>query len=203
MLAKSTPDTAALCKALLLSAFLFCLSLTHAATKELSQAELLTQVGSGKAFAMMRHALAPGTGDPSDFVVNDCATQRNLSDKGREQAENIGAEFIKAGIADAKVMTSEWCRCRETATLLGIGTPETLTPLNSFFQNRANGANQTTELRNWLIRQENAKPVVLVTHQVNITALTGVYPASGETVVFRFGDDQAIEVLGTFLASKP
>lgn len=203
MLAKPTSDTAALCKTLLLAAFLFCLSLTHAATRELSQAELLTQVGSGKAFAMMRHALAPGTGDPSDFDVNDCATQRNLSDKGREQAKNIGAEFIKAGIADAKVMTSEWCRCRETAALLGIGTPETLTPLNSFFQNRANGANQTTELRNWLIRQENAKPVVLVTHQVNITALTGVYPASGETVVFRFGDDQAIEVLGSFLARKP
>ncbi len=203
MFAKFPPVTTALFKSILLSAFLFCLSLTHAATKELSQSELLQRVKKGEAFAMMRHALAPGTGDPSNFYVNDCATQRNLSDEGREQAKNIGSEFIKAGIKDAKVMTSEWCRCRETAALLGIGTPETLAPLNSFFQNRASGVSQTKELRNWLGRQENAKSVVLVTHQVNITALTGVYPASGETVVFRMTDDQAIEVLGTFLASKP
>jgi len=88
----------------------------------------------GKAFAMMRHALAPGTGDPENFKLNDCRTQRNLSDQGRKQAETIGERFRKNGIEHAAVFSSAWCRCQDTAEGLKIGPVKTLASLNSFFE---------------------------------------------------------------------
>ncbi len=173
------------------------------ARAETGSAQLLELVRSGEAIAMMRHALAPGGGDPSGFVIGDCSTQRNLSEEGREQARQIGSVFRAAGISDARVMTSQWCRCRETAELLDSGKVEDLALLNSFFSNRERGGPQTDELRNWLQSLEGDWPVILVTHQVNITALTGVFPKSGETVVFTIGPDGLAEVLGSFLAAAP
>jgi phosphohistidine phosphatase SixA len=157
-------------------------------------------VRSGNAFAMIRHALAPGTGDPQTVVIGDCNTQRNLSDGGREQARNIGAAFRTNGIAAARVFTSEWCRCAETARLLNIGPVEPLPALNSFFSDRDSEPARTAALTD-RIRQDKTvrsagNPLVLVTHQVNITALTGVYPRSGEIIVARFTDSGNIEVLG-------
>lgn len=157
-------------------------------------------IRSGAAFAMMRHALAPGTGDPQTVVIGDCTTQRNLSESGREQARRIGAGFRANGIGSARVYTSAWCRCAETAELLGIGKVAVLPPLNSFFVTREREPAQTAALGAWIARDKparaNGQPLVLVTHQVNITALTGVYPRSGEIVVARYDADGQVQVLG-------
>jgi broad specificity phosphatase PhoE len=151
---------------------------------------------SGEAVAMMRHALAPGTGDPANFEIDDCSTQRNLSEEGRRQARAIGERFRQAGIESAEVYSSQWCRCRETAVGLALGEVEDLTHLNSFFAQRERRDAQTQALARWLSERQPGAPLVLVTHQVNITALTGVYPRSGEIVVFRWEEGQA-RVLGS------
>ena len=140
---------------------------------------------SGNHVALMRHALAPGFGDPSHFEIGQCATQRNLSDQGRQQAAAIGDRFRAHGLAAVRIYSSQWCRCLETAELLALGPVEALPALNSFFQNHARKEPQMRQLRAWLAQQDLSQPLVLVTHQVNITALTGVYPASGEMVVIR------------------
>ena len=88
------------------------------------------------AFAIMRHALAPGTGDPARFALDDCSTQRNLDDRGRAQARRIGAAFAERGITFGAVLTSQWCRCRDTATLLALGPVKDAPAFNSFFRNR-------------------------------------------------------------------
>ena len=152
---------------------------------------------SGGHFALVRHALAPGTGDPSDFVLGDCATQRNLSQEGRAQAERIGVRFRANGIAAAKVYSSQWCRCLQTADLLGLGPVEELPILNSFFRRSESRAPQTRALKTWIEAADLGEPTVLVTHQVNITALTGVFPASGELVIVRSGSGGALSVVGT------
>ena len=159
---------------------------------------LWNEIRAGDAVVLMRHALAPGTGDPSDFDVDDCATQRNLSAEGRQQARDIGDRFRENGIEQAQVLSSAWCRCLETAELLDLGAVETLPALNSFFRNRDREPAQTEALTAFVIEAvSGAEPVVLVTHQVNITALTGVFPRSGEMVVVRPTADGTIEVLGT------
>ncbi len=151
----------------------------------------------GRAFAMMRHALAPGTGDPANFDVNDCATQRNLSVEGREQARRTGDAFRANGIMLAEVMTSAWCRCRDTASLMNLGTPEVLPPLNSFFRNSSQRDPQTEALRQWLAEWVGSRPLVLVTHQVNISALTGEFARSGGIVVVDRNVEGEVKVLGT------
>jgi len=147
--------------------------------------------------ALIRHAIAPGTGDPSNFNVQDCQTQRNLSDTGREQAERIGSRFKASGMPNARVFSSQWCRCRDTANLLGLGPVEDLPILNSFFEKYENREKQTEALSGWLSGQIREVPLVLVTHQVNITALTGFYPASGEIVIIRQSDAGEISVIGS------
>lgn len=139
------------------------------------------------AVILFRHAIAPGTGDPANFRLGDCTTQRNLSDEGRAQARAIGQALRDAGVQPARVLTSQWCRTRETAELLGFGPPEDLPALNSFFADRAEGPAQTEALRDFIATLPPGETVVMVTHQVNITALTGITPASGEGVVFVDG----------------
>lgn len=138
---------------------------------------------SGKAFVLLRHALAPGTGDPEGMRIGDCSTQRNLSEEGRLQAQRIGALFRENGIEKAEVFSSQWCRCLDTATLLGLGTVTQQALLNSFFEEPGKRQAQTEALRQWLQgRPQAGLPLVLVTHQVNITGLTSVTPQSGELV---------------------
>ena len=138
---------------------------------------------SGRFVALMRHADAPGVGDPAGFRLGDCGTQRNLSDRGRRQAERIGALFRQMGVSQATVYSSQWCRCLDTAAGLGLGAVLPQPALNSFFDNGGSGKDQTAELRRLIRERQIGSALVLVTHQVNITALTGVYPASGEIVV--------------------
>jgi phosphohistidine phosphatase SixA len=147
--------------------------------------------------AIMRHALAPGTGDPADFTLDDCATQRNLSEAGRRQARRTGDFLRGAGVDSARVFTSQWCRCRDTAELLDLGPVEPLPALNSFFRNRDRGPAQTRELRAQIAGMDLSRPVVMVTHQVNITRLTDVFPSSGEIVVLRRAADGELDMLGT------
>lgn len=148
---------------------------------------------------LMRHALAPGTGDPVNFTLENCSTQRNLSEAGRDQARRIGAEFKSRNIAVDLVLTSQWCRCRETAVLLDLGTVEDFVPLNSFFQDRTNATTQTQRTLDFLMRETGNRRLMLVTHQVNITAISGVFPKSGEVIVIDVPDDGEVDVLGRIL----
>jgi broad specificity phosphatase PhoE len=151
---------------------------------------------SGRNVALLRHALAPGTGDPAGFSLEDCGTQRNLSDAGRAQAARIGEQFRAHGVRHARLFTSQWCRCRDTARLLGLGPVEDLALLNSFFTRSDEGETQTRALAAWLAAQKAGPPLVLVTHQVNITRLTGLMPAEGEIVVLARSADGRVTAVG-------
>ena len=162
-----------------------------------AEGDLWNALRAGGHFALLRHALAPGTGDPAAFDLEDCGTQRNLSGQGRDQAERIGDRFRANGITDARLFSSQWCRCQETARLLGLGTVESLPALNSFYERFEERDRQTRALKKWLADQSLEVPLVLVTHQVNITALTGVYPLSGELVVVELSEGGDLSVIGT------
>lgn len=151
------------------------------------------------AIVIMRHALAPGVGDPQNFEIGDCDTQRNLDDRGRAQARAIGAAFRAEGIAFDEVLSSQWCRCRETAELLGLGEVEDLPALNSFFGNRDRSKPQTAELQEFLLGRLPGARIMLVTHQVNIRALTGRGTSSGEALVLQRGEAGEVRVVGSIL----
>ena len=152
------------------------------------------------AIAIMRHALAPGGGDPAQFVLEDCETQRNLDARGRAQARAIGAEMRLRAVEFDEVFTSQWCRCRETAALIEMGAVEALPSLNSFFGGQGDRVGQTGATLAALSAREGR--VLLVTHQVNITALTGVFPKSGEIIVAEL-QDGALTVTGRILIEPP
>ncbi|WP_136807258.1 histidine phosphatase family protein [Desulfosediminicola flagellatus] len=164
---------------------------------EMEEAQLWEKLRSGNHFAMVRHALAPGFGDPDTFIIGKCETQRNLSPKGREQARHIGDIFRKNGISQAKIYSSQWCRCLDTAKLMSLGDVKELPVLNSFFENYANETPQTKALTEWLNRQDLRPITILVSHQVNITAFTNVYPDSGEIVIVSKGKDGNFITVGT------
>ena len=149
--------------------------------------------------AVVRHAHAPGTGDPANFALDDCATQRNLDARGRAQAREIGAAVRAAGATIDRVLTSQWCRCRDTARLFDLGPVEDLPALNSFFQTPARADRQTAALREFLLGLLPGETVILVTHYVNIRALTGRGVASGEVVMLKIGRDGTISVVDEIL----
>lgn len=146
---------------------------------------------------LMRHALAPGTGDPPEFALRDCDTQRNLSDEGRNQAKRIGERFRTNGIDHALVFSSQWCRCLDTAKLLKLGPVSELPFLNSFYERYENRDIQTRELRQWLAKQDLDTLHVLVTHQVNISAFTDNFAGSGEMIIVRRDDGGKFIVVGS------
>ena len=147
--------------------------------------------------ALIRHTVAPGIGDPSEFSINDCGTQRSLSKEGRLQAKRLGDRFRQNGIEAARIFSSQWCRCLETAALLRLGKVEELPLLNSFYRQYEREDEQTEGLKRWIYRQNFDQPIVLITHQVNITALTGIFPASGELVAIKASENGKIQVLST------
>ncbi|WP_440997002.1 histidine phosphatase family protein [Arhodomonas sp. SL1] len=151
--------------------------------------------------AVMRHAIAPGTGDPADFELGDCSTQRNLDDRGRAQARAIGAAFRDNGIRVDRILTSQWCRCRETARELGLAPVQEFPPLTSFFRDRSRAEEQTRRAREYLAHLPPGRMVLLVTHQVNITALTGVYPRSGEALAVTAEEDGTVRVVGRIISN--
>ena len=170
-----------------ISAVLFALVLGlvpfFAGTAHADESAAWEALREGRAVLMLRHALAPGTGDPVNFKVDDCSTQRNLNDTGREQARAWKAYLAEHGIDKARVSSSQWCRCMDTAHEMDVGPVEEMLSLNSFFRNRGKADMQTEQTIAIVNGMEPGPPVVLVSHQVNITALTGIYPSSNEGVV--------------------
>jgi len=134
---------------------------------------------------LFRHTLAPGTGDPGNFEIGNCDTQRNLNGQGRADAALIGEVFRERGIEVGKVLTSQWCRCWQTAELAFPGNWEEEPAFNSFFGNRSRGPAQTAQAQDILMSWEGPGALVVVTHQVNITALTNIFPSSGEGIILR------------------
>ena len=169
------------------------------ATLAVADNAAFTAAAEPGAIVIMRHALAPGTGDPGNFRLNDCSTQRNLNDAGRAQSEAIGQAFRDAGILFDRVMTSQWCRCRETAKLLGHAPPEDLPALNSFFQDRSTRDQQTADVKRSIDAAPKDQRIMLVTHQVNITALIGGWVSSGEAIVLRRKPEGGFEISGRIL----
>ncbi|MGK7869942.1 histidine phosphatase family protein [Falsiroseomonas sp. E2-1-a20] len=168
-----------------------------------SQAEPAWDALREGGIVLFRHALAPGGGDPPGMRLGDCATQRNLSAEGRAQAVRIGQAFRERGIAVGAVLASGWCRARETADLAFPGHARREPVFDSFFADRAAGPAQTEAARRMLLGWSGPGALVVSTHQVNITALTGalsasgvgIFPASGEGIVLARRDG-ALAVVG-------
>jgi broad specificity phosphatase PhoE len=142
----------------------------------------------GGAVALVRHARAPGTGDPPGFRQGDCSTQRNLSAEGREQAKALGAGFAAERVQVARVLSSRWCRALDTASIAFGDKVEQVPVLDSFFDERGARESRTEALRR-LVEEWSGRHgvLVLVTHQVNVTALTGNFVGEGEVLVLAPG----------------
>lgn len=144
---------------------------------------------------LFRHANAPGVGDPAGLRIGACDTQRNLDDVGRAQSRRLGEMFRSRAIEVGAVLTSQWCRARDTAELAFPGRKQDEAAFNSFFSDRAQGAAQTAAARRILADWRGPGALVVTTHQVNIEALTGLSPASAEGIVVEIAND-AISVVG-------
>ena len=183
---------------LLLSLVLLMNGLTQAAPAD-DALQILAQPGH---VLLLRHANASGVGDPPRMVLGDCSTQRNLDDRGRAQAKKLGERLRAAGVRDVRVYTSQWCRCRETARLLDIGSVEELPALNSFFDQPETKESHVKALKAFIDRlPREGRPVVFITHQVTITALTGYFPASGEGLVVKLRDGGGFECVAGLAGS--
>ena len=133
----------------------------------------------------LRHALAPGVGDPLAFIKEDCSTQRNLNNEGRLQARLIGDYLRQSNIRFSEILTSEWCRCIDTAKELDVGKWKTFSGLNSFFQGHEKKYLVVNKLRKKIKSLKSSDFVLFVTHQVVITEITGEVPRSGEMVLYN------------------
>ena len=144
---------------------------------------------------LMRHALAPGIGDPVGYRLDDCSTQRNLNQVGATQAARIGGWLKQQGVVNAQVFSSPWCRCLDTARLLKVGPVAPERSLGSFFNQATDGQATTRELQQFIARTKtlNKTPLLLVTHHVNIQAYIGENVDSGDMVLARI--DSAGKVL--------
>lgn len=148
---------------------------------------------------LLRHANAPGIGDPAGFTLSDWRSQRNLDALGRAQAARLGVRLRSAGVARPVIYSSQWRRCIETAQLLGLGEVTELPALNSFFGQPHERGRRAAMLRGFLAAlPSDGPPVVLVTHQVVITALTGGYAAASGGMLLRLNGTSAPRVLGEF-----
>jgi len=139
----------------------------------------------GGAIVLLRHANAPGIGDPSGMRLGDCSTQRNLDEAGRAQARRIGGRLRRERVPVAAVWSSQWCRVRETAELAALGPVREVAAFNSFFGERTAEPAQTAAARALLLAWRERGSLVVFTHQVNIGALSGQGASSGEGVVMR------------------
>lgn len=151
---------------------------------------------------LMRHALAPGIGDPPGFERGRCATQRNLSEQGRAQARAIGKAFRERDIPIGAVYASRWCRALDTAELMQVGDVEPAPWLDSFFRGRGDREFITQTARERIAAWQASGNMLLVTHQVNISALAGRGVGSGEMVVVRPVVDE-LEVVGRLDVPTP
>ena len=159
-----------------------------------TETEILENLKNGGNLIFIRHAYAPGGGDPENFDINDCSTQRNLDDSGRLQSKEIGNFFFKKKIPVDQVLSSEWCRCKETSEIAFLNF-ETKNFLNSFFSEKfqKNKSQQMKKLKNFINNWNSDKNLILVTHYVVILEALNYAPSSGEIVV----SDKNFNLLGT------
>lgn len=147
---------------------------------------------------LMRHALAPGVGDPENFRVSDCSTQRNLNEEGRQDAREIGQWLARREVKILRVETSRWCRAKETAQLLNIGKVRLNKNLDSLFRDSDPLSDpQTANIKKRILDHRKGKGLlVMVGHSVNIQALTNISLESGEGVLIRATAQGKLEVMG-------
>ena len=166
--------------------------------------ELANALQTSNHVLLMRHALAPGVGDPPHYRLNDCQTQRNLSAEGRQQAVRIGQWLKAQGVQSAEVFSSVWCRCQETARLLDLGAPTVEPALASFFDEMHQAPSRTQALQAFIaerLRQKRGKALILVTHHVNIHAFMGENIGSGDMVLAKV--DAAGKMLSYTVIPRP
>jgi phosphohistidine phosphatase SixA len=169
-----------------LKIFLMCFAWTSASFANAT--ELSDLLKRSDHVLLMRHALAPGVGDPAGYKLDDCKTQRNLDSQGRAQAQKTGQWLKAQGVQDALVFTSAWCRCKETADKLGLSVPVQETSLNSFFDDMRQGPQSNVRLQKFIaaqLKSKGDKALILVTHHVNIAELMGENVGSGDMVLVK------------------
>ena len=169
------------------------ISLTLPIKADLNE-KLMSQLEDGGKLIFIRHAYAPGSGDPNNFNLNDCSTQRNLNKNGRKQAKNIGEFFKKNEIRIDKVLSSEWCRCKETAKI-AFNNFSTNNFLNSFYSSKyaENKDKQVDALNNYIKNFKSNKNLVFVTHYVLISEVLKYAPSSGEIII----SDKDLNMIGS------
>ena len=183
-------------------AIIFCLSTSLTASSAFASELAIWDRLQGSApkgyVLLLRHALAPGVGDPDNFKLDDCSTQRNLSAQGREDAKAIGQWIKRREIKIAQVQSSRWCRAKESAQLLNLGKVNLNKNLDSLFQE----ADALNHIQTKLVRKQiqdyrqKSGLLILVGHFVNISALTGASVDSGEGVLVRADSKGRIMVVG-------
>jgi phosphohistidine phosphatase SixA len=150
--------------------------------------DLSERLQSSDHVLLMRHALAPGVGDPVNYSLEECKTQRNLNAEGRDQAIYIGEWLKKQGVTTAAVYSSIWCRCKDTATLLNFNGYQVAPALASFFDTPANSKEGNAKLQKFIaekIKLKGTQALILVTHHVNILEFMGENIASGDMVLAK------------------
>lgn len=159
-----------------------------------SNDDLIQSLKEGGKIIFIRHAYAPGGGDPDNFDVNDCSTQRNLNNEGISQSKLIGEFFVKNKIQIDQVLSSEWCRCKDTAKY-AFKNFKTFNALNSFFSSKfaQNEDKQIKDLKNFIQNWKSEKNLVLVTHYVVISSMLNMAVGSGEIVI----TNNDYDVIGT------
>ena len=145
---------------------------------------LINELKDGKKIIFIRHSYAPGNGDPNNFSINDCSTQRNLNRKGIQQSKDIGNFFKNNKIPIDRIYSSEWCRCKDTA-FYAFKSYKTNSSLNSFYDSRFrhNKDQQIKDLKNFILNWDSKKNLVLITHYVVISEILDYNPSSGEIVI--------------------
>jgi len=142
----------------------------------------------------LRHSIAPGFGDPDFFNLNNCNTQRNLNEEGILQSKNIGIYFKSNNIRFSEVLSSEWCRCKDTVKEMDIGKWKTFSGLNSFFQGFSDKNEVLKKLNKKLSSTTNDELILMVTHQVVISSITGLAPLSGGIIIYNSQTRQSKEI---------
>ena len=164
-----------------------------------SNEELINSLKEGRKLVFIRHALAPGGGDPENFKISDCSTQRNLNQIGIEQSKKIGSFFTENKIPIDQVLSSEWCRCKDTAKY-AFKNYETFNALNSFFSAKfaKNKNKQIKDLKKYIKNWNGEKNLIFVTHYVVISEMMNLAVSSGEIVI----SDKNLNLIGTIETSN-
>jgi phosphohistidine phosphatase SixA len=161
---------------------------------------LWSRLKAGGQVVLLRHATTtPGVGDPPGFRLDDCVTQRNLTEAGREESRRIGAAFKARAIPVGRVLSSRWCRCLETARL-AFGTAEPWEPLSSLFADRTRQVEQTRAFRALAGERRAGGNTILVTHGANVVAFVGASPVTAEMVIITPEGNGAFTVAGRLRA---